>query len=276
MKIQSLAFRVLAASCLVAQLFGQASDSIIVTVTDSTGAAIAGTVVTASNTQTGVKYTSVTNGSGHYVRVLGMPRDHLDAVQPLFQLSRRMEVVIPLVHRLVLRVLLLVIAPCNRMTRTGGAFRGSAFKKIEPIKTLLTNDEEFRHNAIMIAKRRRPTEAELAILRVLWEGKARSVRAIQQVLNQSRPTGYTTVLKLMQIMTEKGLIERDENQRPQLYRARYSQTDTQRQLVGDLLDRAFGGSVKALVLQALAAKKSSVEELEAMEELLDRIEGGKK
>ncbi|HLY20446.1 MAG TPA: BlaI/MecI/CopY family transcriptional regulator [Bryobacteraceae bacterium] len=128
----------------------------------------------------------------------------------------------------------------------------------------------------MTSKRRRPTEAELAILRVLWEGQARSVRAIQQVLNESRPTGYTTVLKLMQIMTEKGLVERDESTRPQLYRARYSQEQTQRQLVGDLLHRAFGGSVKSLVLQALAAKKSSPEDLEAMEKLLDRFEGGKK
>jgi BlaI family transcriptional regulator, penicillinase repressor len=143
-------------------------------------------------------------------------------------------------------------------------------------KRPLDNDEDLRHNAVMASKRRRPTEAELAILRVLWRGEARSVRAIQQVLNQSRPTGYTTVLKLMQIMTEKGLIERDESQRPQLYRARYSQEQTQKQLVGDLLNRAFGGSVKALVLQALAAKKSSPEELEAMEKLLDRFEGGKK
>jgi predicted transcriptional regulator len=128
----------------------------------------------------------------------------------------------------------------------------------------------------MESNQRRPTEAELTILRVLWEGQARSVRAIQQVLNQSRPTGYTTVLKLMQIMTEKGLVERDESQRPQLYRARYSQQQTQRQLLGDLVNRAFGGSVKALVLQALATKKSTPEELDAMEKLLDRIEGGKK
>jgi len=128
----------------------------------------------------------------------------------------------------------------------------------------------------MATKRRRPTEAELAILRVLWEGKARTVRAIQQVLNQSRPTGYTTVLKLMQIMTEKGLIERDESQRPQLYRPRYTEQQTQRQLLGDMVNRAFGGSVKALVLQALATRKSSPQELDAMEKLLDRIEGGKK
>jgi BlaI family penicillinase repressor len=140
----------------------------------------------------------------------------------------------------------------------------------------IDNDEDFRHNAVMESKRRKPTEAELAILRVLWEGQAQTVRAIHKVLNESRPTGYTTVLKLMQIMTEKGLVERDETCRPQLYRARYTQQQTQRQLLGDLMNRAFGGSVKALVLQALAAKKSSPQELEAMEKLLDRIEGGKK
>ena len=140
----------------------------------------------------------------------------------------------------------------------------------------LDNDESLRHTGCMESSKRKPTEAELAILRVLWEGKARSVRAIQHVLNQSRPTGYTTVLKLMQIMTEKGLVERDESQRPQLYKARYSQEQTQRQLVGDLLNRAFGGSVKALVLQALSTKKSSPAELEAMEKLLDKFEGGKK
>jgi predicted transcriptional regulator len=128
----------------------------------------------------------------------------------------------------------------------------------------------------MASKPRRPTEGELAILRVLWESGSHTVRDIHKTLNEIRPTGYTTVLKLMQIMTEKGLVERDENVRPQIYRARYSQEHTQRQLVRDLLDRAFGGSVRAMVLQALAAKKSSAEELEAVEKLLDRFEGGKK
>ncbi len=123
---------------------------------------------------------------------------------------------------------------------------------------------------------RRPTEGELAILRVLWERGPASVRDIQRVLHASRPTGYTTVLKLIQIMTEKGLVERDETCRPQIYRARYSQRHTQRQLVRDLLHRAFGGSVKDLVLQALATRKSSPEELETMEKLLDRLEGGAK
>ncbi len=134
----------------------------------------------------------------------------------------------------------------------------------------------FVNNGNMASKPRRPTEGELGILRVLWEAGPRSVRDIQHVLNESRPTGYTTVLKLLQIMTGKGLVDRDESKRPQIYRARYSQEHTQRQLVRDLLQRAFGGSVKALVLQALAAKRSSAEELEAMEKLLDRFEGGTK
>ncbi len=128
----------------------------------------------------------------------------------------------------------------------------------------------------MASTPRRPTEGELAILQVLWDGGPQSVRDIQRTLNQAKPTGYTTVLKLMQIMTEKGLIERDESVRPQIYRAAYSQEHTQRQLVRDLMQRAFGGSVKALVLQALAGRKSTPEELSAMEKLLEKFEGGAK
>jgi predicted transcriptional regulator len=126
----------------------------------------------------------------------------------------------------------------------------------------------------MATKQIRPTKLELAILKVLWEAGPRSVREIQTILNESKPTGYTTVLKMLQIMTEKGLVERDETVRPQIYRAKYSQEQTQRHLVSDLLQRAFGGSVKALVMQALATKKSSAKDLEAIEKLLDRIEGG--
>lgn len=134
----------------------------------------------------------------------------------------------------------------------------------------------FVNNTGMASTPPRPTEAELAILAVLWDGGPQSVRGVHRVLNQSKLTGYTTVLKLMQIMTEKGLVERDESVRPQIYRARYSQTHTQRQLLRDLMQRAFGGSVKALVLQALAGKKSTPEELEAMEKLLERLERGDK
>src|SRR5690348_11800305 len=101
----------------------------------------------------------------------------------------------------------------------------------------------FVNNTAMAGKHPRPTEAELSILRVLWERGPLSVRAVQQWLDAAKPTGYTTVLKLMQIMTEKGLVERDESVRPQIYRARYSQQHTQQQLLRNLLDKAFGGSV---------------------------------
>jgi predicted transcriptional regulator len=99
------------------------------------------------------------------------------------------------------------------------------------------------------------------------------VRDVHRTLNETKPTGYTTVLKTLQIMTEKGLVDRDETVRPQIYRPRYSQEHTQRQLLRDLLQRAFGGSVRTLVMQALATKKSTPEQLEAIEKLLDRFEG---
>jgi BlaI family transcriptional regulator, penicillinase repressor len=136
--------------------------------------------------------------------------------------------------------------------------------------------KDFVNNRSMAAKPPKPTEAELAILRALWTAGPATVREIQQLMNEVKPTGYTTVLKMLQIMTEKGLVERDESVRPQVYRPRNTQEHTQRQLVRDLMQRAFGGSVKALVLQALAGKKSSPEELAAMEELLDKFEGGSK
>jgi predicted transcriptional regulator len=128
----------------------------------------------------------------------------------------------------------------------------------------------------MATKQIRPTKLELAILKVLWDAGPHSVREIQTILNESKPTGYTTVLKMLQIMTEKGLVERDETVRPQIYRAKHSQEQTQRHLVSDLLERAFGGSVKALVMQALSTQKSSAKDIDAIEKLLDRIEGGSK
>ncbi len=124
----------------------------------------------------------------------------------------------------------------------------------------------------------RPTNAELAILRVLWQRGPSTVRQVHKALDRDRQseTGYTTALKLLQIMTEKGLVEKDESERPQIYSARLSQEQTQQQLVKDLLDRAFGGSARQLVMQALAAKEASDEELAEVEQLLDRLEGGKK
>ena len=112
-------------------------------------------------------------------------------------------------------------------------------------------------------------------LRALWDRGPRSVRDIQTILNESKPTGYTTVLKLIQIMTEKGLVGRDEMVRPQIYRARHSQDQTQQQLLRDFIQRAYGGSVKALVMHALGTKRSSPQGLEAIEKLQDRFEGGR-
>ncbi len=122
----------------------------------------------------------------------------------------------------------------------------------------------------------RPTDAELAILRVLWERGPSTVRQVHEVLGRERPTAYTTALKLLQIMTEKGLVERDDSRRPQVYRARLSEEQTQRQLVSDLLDRAFGGSAKQLVLQALATREAPEKELAEIETLLEKIEGGRR
>jgi BlaI family transcriptional regulator, penicillinase repressor len=128
----------------------------------------------------------------------------------------------------------------------------------------------------MATKDIRPTKLELTILRVLWDTGPQSVRDIHTVLNESKATGYTTVLKMLQIMTEKGLVARDETVRPQIYRPQYSQERTQRQLLRDLIQRAYGGSVKALVMHALSTKKSSPDDLDAIEKLLNRFEGGTK
>jgi len=121
----------------------------------------------------------------------------------------------------------------------------------------------------------RPTDAELAILRVLWSLGPSTVRQVYEVLSQDRETGYTTVLKLMQIMTEKGLVERDESERTHVYQARFTREQTQQRLVSDLLEKAFGGSASQLVMQALAAKPASADELAEIRRLLDEMEGGK-
>lgn len=121
----------------------------------------------------------------------------------------------------------------------------------------------------------RPTDAELAILRVLWDQGSATVRQVHDVLSRERPTAYTTALKLLQIMTEKGLVRRDESERTHVYEARLSQEQTQRQLLRDLLDRAFGGSSSQLVMQALATRRASAEELTEIRKLLDASREGK-
>jgi predicted transcriptional regulator len=120
--------------------------------------------------------------------------------------------------------------------------------------------------------RRKPTDAELGILNVLWSRGPSTVRQVAEALG--REAGYTTVLKLLQIMTEKRLVVRDETARTHVYCAAFTEDQTQRQLVTDLLDRAFGGSAAKLVLQALAANKASPEELAEIRKLLDKHRGG--
>jgi predicted transcriptional regulator len=120
----------------------------------------------------------------------------------------------------------------------------------------------------------RPTDAELAILRVLWERGPSTVRQVHDVLSRERPAAYTTALKLLQIMTEKGLVRRDDTDRTHVYQARLTEEQTQRQLIRDLLDRAFGGSASKLVMQALAARRATPEELGEIRKLIEmRREG---
>lgn len=122
----------------------------------------------------------------------------------------------------------------------------------------------------------RPTDSELAILNVLWQRGPSTVREVYEVLLEDKDIGYTTVLKLMQIMSEKGLVSRDESDRTHVYEAQRAQDETQRQLLSDLLDRAFNGSPTKLVMQALSSKKASREDLAEIRHMLDELERGKK
>jgi predicted transcriptional regulator len=118
----------------------------------------------------------------------------------------------------------------------------------------------------------RPTDAELAILRVLWDRGPSTVRQVHDVLSANREFAYTTTLKLLQLMTEKGVAVRQEDGRVHLYRAAVAQEETQRHLIRDLVDRAFGGSPSRLVMQALAATPASAEELREIRRLLKEHE----
>ncbi len=120
----------------------------------------------------------------------------------------------------------------------------------------------------MVRFRFRPTDAELAILQVLWDRGPSTVRQVHEALSAARNTGYTTTLKLMQIMVEKGLVTRDESERTHVYAARLGRDETQRQLVTDLLDRAFGGSAATLVMQALKAHPASAAEMAEIQRMI--------
>jgi BlaI family penicillinase repressor len=124
--------------------------------------------------------------------------------------------------------------------------------------------------------RRNPTDAELEILRVLWSHGPCTVKQIHESLLSDPPRGYTTILKLLQIMSEKGLVRRDEEQRAHIYEACFSQEQTQKRLVGDLLDKAFSGSASKMVMQALSTRDTSPAELSEIRRLLDKMEGKSK
>lgn len=130
--------------------------------------------------------------------------------------------------------------------------------------------------AMMPSRRKppRPTSAELEILQILWELGPATVRDVHEAFQKHRRIGYTSVLKLMQIMAEKGLVDRNETQRAHVYRPRMPQQETRQTLLDHLVDRAFGGSAAQLVMQALSSKKASREELAEIRRMLDDFEGG--
>jgi len=119
---------------------------------------------------------------------------------------------------------------------------------------------------------RKPTAAELEILHVLWERGASTVREVHEALSAHKPIGYTSVLKLMQIMTAKGTVRRDEQQRAHVYEAVQPEEKTKRQLALDVLQRVFDGSASELMMHALAGRKTSQEEVEELRRLLDECE----
>ena len=117
----------------------------------------------------------------------------------------------------------------------------------------------------------KPTERELAILQALWERGPSTVREVHEHLHEGTDTGYTTTLKFMQIMAEKGLVTRDESKRTHVYESACSREETQSQLVSDLVEKSFGGSARGLVMSALSSKKPSKKEIEEIRKLLEDL-----
>lgn len=128
----------------------------------------------------------------------------------------------------------------------------------------------------MRAEPPKPTNAELEILTVLWSIGPATVREVYEAIRRRRPAQYSTTLKFMQIMANKGLLRRDEKQRAHIYGAVKTKEWTQKQLAGDLLERAFGGSPRALLVGALSARKATKEELAELRKLLDEYKGAGK
>jgi len=122
----------------------------------------------------------------------------------------------------------------------------------------------------------RPTDAEMEILTVLWSRGPSTVRQVHESVSRHKPAQYSTVLKFLQIMAEKGLVRRDEKQRAHIYEAAQPKEWTQQRLAADLLQRAFGGSAKNLLVGALSARKASKQELAELRKMLDDYEKGAK
>ena len=122
----------------------------------------------------------------------------------------------------------------------------------------------------------KPTDSELEILRILWENGASTVKTVNEKLNEKKESGYTTTLKMLQIMFEKNLVVRDENERSHVYKAAIDQDEIQKMLLDKLLETAFSGSAANLVMQALGNSKPSKEELKKIKELLNQIERERK
>jgi len=118
----------------------------------------------------------------------------------------------------------------------------------------------------------KPTSSELEILSILWEREAATVKEVHEVINTRKPTGYTTVLKTMQIMREKGLVERDDANKAHVFRAVEAQTETQKNLVTDLIEKVFRGSALKLVQHVLEAKPASAEELKKIRQMIEKAE----
>ena len=119
-----------------------------------------------------------------------------------------------------------------------------------------------------------PTEVELQILRTLWASGPSTVREIHNALAEAKGTNYSTTVKMLSVMLEKGLVKRDETTRPHVYRPVKTQQTTQRNMLRDLVERAYGGSTGSLVLQALSSQRATPEELAEIRRLLDELEGG--
>ena len=125
---------------------------------------------------------------------------------------------------------------------------------------------------IMMKKKLKPTESELEILQVLWQHGPSTVRFVNETLSRNKPIGYTTTLKLMQLMVEKGIAQRDTSSRTHVYSSKIKQTDTQKSLLTEFIGNAFGGSVGSLVLQVLGHHSPTSEELIEIKALIERIE----